>query len=233
MLNGATSQGLEEITLTLSVTVCLTLVVAAHELVHGLGFESTLFDYNEVYSRPFPYLASHSLEYESANGSIITMMRPVSIYDSIIYQNSLSVAKLSQDLTSMGERPTSRDRYLDEFENNPQTISAARKLYTMASSNNLVAIVPDGTKIPLLTFQGKHVPGESVSHLHSIYADSADFLMTSMTPFLETPQSLMKRHKTKSILGPHTLKILEAMGYATRNNPNPKMDNRFGGPIEH
>ena len=230
MLNGATIQMSKLITtLTWNVIVYLTLDVAAHELIHGLGFQSIIFDYQQAYSRPEPYLSSHLIDYESENGSLITKMWPVSIYESLIHLNSLSVAKLSQDLTSMGERPLSRNRYLDEFENNPQTISAARTLYEMRSSSNLVAIVPDGTKIPLLTFQGKQAPGESVSHLDSKYCSSADFLMTNVTPFVDTLQTLMKRYKTKSILGPHTLKILEAMGYATRKNKRPKSEILFAG----
>ena len=93
----------------------------------------------------------------------------------------------------------------------------------MVTMDSLKFKFDDGSFAPVFTNdeanQGRFVSGTSLSHFASKMDTSDDFLMTSYSVSGLTSSRVLQDLGNKPIYGPYTLKVMKAIGYATKDNP--------------
>ena len=192
----------------------------AHEILHGMGFTSTLQNYKVSILRTVSYLAPLVLRDPINNEYYVN---PISIYDSFLYHGKESFAEIGRAFNTIGKQGiTNLKEYGDYLESNPDFMASALQLYDLATSEYLNVILPTGEDI-MLKIKNKNDlnPASSISHFSDEYRQSADFLMTAAHNYGTTLNSEMLKWNSNSVMGPNTMALLEAMGWATRRNPNP------------
>ena len=180
----------------------------AHELTHGLGFTSQISDYKELHGRKISYLAPAIVPSTISQARVIP---PPSVFDSLIW-GTQSFATLGRVVSSFQDtRMLDKEELFKTIENDEIFMNAAQYLYDMAISGNVNIKLPNGNVVPLQSTKGKFVSGESLSHVKSSLSNT-EYLMKPSTQWTAIG-------KTDKAYGPLTLKIMEALGYATASNP--------------
>ena len=142
------------------------------------------------------------------------------MYESFMHSNSESFAKVGNIFGNIKNRSNiTEDGFVDELESNQEFMTAALKLFSMATSDNVYLLLPDNTKIILNTNVEAYHKGTALCHFSDIYKSSPDFLMTAFFKHGQTLNFILNEVNSTSVYGPRTLKTLEAIGWPTRNQP--------------
>ena len=197
----------------------------AHELTHGLGFQSVLSLYQNAYSKAY-YSATFMAEMPTIKGY---RMLPISVYDSLIYEvsgdeminESNSIARLGKVFEDTIEPNIPKEEYSKKFESNGAFMTAVMKLYEMAVSKKLVIAIDDGLTVKIDEFGKFSKQTTPIDHLADQFYNGPDFLMTRDLKAGDTLNSMMQKYNSTSIYGHNTIRILEMMGYKTDVNTWP------------
>ena len=193
-------------------------LVAAHELSHGLGFTTSLTDYNNVFGDALPsYLGPKIFEADNK-----VYMMPATAFDYMIYGGnySTSFGDISNEIFHTGcDNTTLIDCAMSVVSNN----SLGYALYYISTQSKSEIVTPDATKLQLSTKCNDFMPGQCLVHLDDAYAESPEFLMTPSAHPGETLETKLQRLNLYSVYGPMTLKIFEGMGYSTKQNQQQTM----------
>ena len=198
--------------------------IAAHEIIHGLGFHSTFINYKTVYGRSIDYLGPSLLSIGT-----LTLIKPISIFDSLLYSNVKSFQELSDTVRILEYQDLSKLEFLERMEADKDIIDSARELHAMATSGNVQLKLNDGQELELYSPSIFDIKS-SLSHLPKTIVDlplqnhAAEHLMMHVGAEESTldllSESLRSQNiTTNGILGPKTVQLLEQMGYSTRNHP--------------
>ena len=213
--------------------------MAARELTHGLGIFSILENYQQMRARKISYVAP-ALGYYGTPKQI--KMLPFTIFDSFLHYKTTSFAELGQIFYKSKWSPSTlwkntlgpffdtvgQDQWINEFENSKDLLNVAKILYSYSKSSDLAAVLSDGTRIPLANTSplppkdGRDETPQPLTEFNFLsveFDNTADFLTTRDIKAGDTLNSLMERANSEYLFGPNTLKLLEAIGYATRNQP--------------
>ena len=181
--------------------------VTAHELMHGLGFFSGLTIIKGD-SRMSSGLAASSL-YEFTSG--IIQHAPPCVLDSLLYGNGDQSAANILTANTAGFW----GKVAGPTQSNKPTVSAMKRLYKTLTRETLYYKLGDGTNLKLHQEQGQFRPP---AHVDPIYNEGPEFLMTLGNGRGLTLNNVMDDGNFSAVLGPSTLKVMEKLGYATRNN---------------
>ncbi|CAG8532006.1 3197_t:CDS:2, partial [Scutellospora calospora] len=149
-------------------------MVILHELIHGLGFMSSLDDYiNNTPTGLTPYIIPSGNNYH--------------FYEDI-FDKYMSVQSSGQTITSITKQmdvfgnttyPTP-DSFVSAFESSSQ-YNLAKNLYSEATKPNSFALLSGSNKIVLETSLTPYNSKSSVSHFsYETYSNTSDFLMRYM-----------------------------------------------------
>ena len=191
----------------------LILVTAVHELIHGLGFSSNLYDYQSLMNRPIPYLAPSLVETEGGK----VYFSPITAFDGLIF-SSYSARQLGADLSTLPARKGTRAEFLEKIESNPTAIAAAQNLYRTAVSGSAMLQLSGYTHLGLYTPR-EFSPGTSIVHVDKTLMNTKEFLMTPFNNNNETLKTIMVRNGHEYVIGPKLMSVMEQIGYATVNKP--------------
>lgn len=109
----------------------------------------------------------------------------------------------------------------------------AEALYQQATNGlDLYAAVPDGTKVWMETSLQPFADGSSLSHVdEATYLNTDDYLMVYSAQRGVSLQSLNQKYPLGP-LGPNLLRVLAAMGYVIRPNPNTTTPTTIQPPLK-
>ncbi|RHZ84077.1 hypothetical protein Glove_85g154 [Diversispora epigaea] len=200
-----------------------------HELIHGLGFESSWNDDLEYLDRQkttglTPDFLFHSNEflgfYEYIFDRYVNFLSSSSVVStstSYTYQLNMAVAK-----------KTSFNTYSDfvtEVKSSSQWKYAESALIHAITNYSLYFAPAKYTSsnkgVYLESGLYPFARGSSISHVSIIYEKTPDFLMTWKQDPGETLEETIQFVNYTSPIGPGILSILESIGYETDNSPNP------------
>ena len=102
--------------------------------------------------------------------------------------------------------------------NNKQVAASMIELYRMIESESLRIRFPNNDSVLMYHFRFD-VEYTPIRYFGNVLASGPDFLMS---PFFRPGTSLiseMKKLKVDSPIGPYTIRVMEALGYATKANP--------------
>lgn len=207
-----------------------------HEILHGLGFASSLNDYFEKGLVTFlPDIKAPAPGNDEVNfGSDISDLSfSELIFDKFVYLKNTN-RKLSEYLKEFNAL---KSPYLeDPFFANPKLKTLSRELTKAATiKNNLIFQVnPKAEPIYLESSLYPFKAGSSISHLDKdFYENSQDLLMVYRREGKDLIDVIKYLGDFKTApYGPHTLAILEAIGYTLNKSPNLDMSyiKLAGGP---
>ncbi|KAJ9056128.1 hypothetical protein DSO57_1036222 [Entomophthora muscae] len=172
--------------------------VLSHELIHGLGFVSSLVQ-SEAGVLPWPNSSDTRLTYtEFAMDEYLFDARTNLPLSSLTSQ--LPLKNASADI----------GHYIEE----------------LATHHGYFELRVDNLSIPLETSLRPFRIGSSVSHLDSdTYAQTQDVLMIYRINKGKTVREYIRSHSkwNTAPYGPHTLKVMQAMGYTLNPSPSLRM----------
>ena len=193
-------------------------LIAAHELTHGLGFASGLTEYKTSDGNSIPFLAPEFVE-SMYLGFGTNSMAPINVFDTLIFGKN-SLLEFGQRINKLGQKKMSQPDYLKEMQQDSDVLSAASELYQMVRGAKLEFRFPDGATAPVFTqADGKFLKGTSLSHFSNELNTTSDYLMTPYTEDGVASNERLQKYRERSIYGPLTLKVMEAIGYPTVRNP--------------
>ena len=181
-------------------------LVAIHEITHGLGFQSGLYNYQNDLNRPIPYLAT----YIGQTTSKRRLFYPIGPFESLIPRFSELIGIIS-DFKPAG---SNAQECLHSLESNQTVLQAAQELYRLATSESLSIPLGNNDLFPL------HSPklfdrSTSLTHAHISMRDKVDFIMVPAAIYgLSIDYAL---NKLPSIYGPATTEIFKMLGYSTKD----------------
>ncbi|KAI9092589.1 hypothetical protein DFS34DRAFT_652878 [Phlyctochytrium arcticum] len=203
--------------------------VVAHELTHGLGWDSSLVPYNVLYkdygqSKTLyvaPGLYFHGVPAEP----IVDNWMPLTAFDSLIKVGASQqpLEELTAPLYdfwpkySSGIDVTLRD-FIASFERSGDPFQAAAKIHDLItqSPSPQPGLRIGSTTIYATTRAGTYEPGSSLTHIDLSYNTTQDFLMVpSMGGMVgkSLQQLIDSQNKGGGIYGPHALEVLRALGW--------------------
>jgi hypothetical protein len=201
--------------------------VVAHELTHGLGVDSGWVQYsgfynmltnNAGYLAPLPFAQGNSDQ-----SSVVSTFSPLTIYDSFLRSRSENLADLGRNVMRFRPNQLRLPIFISTFESSPQ-MQSARQAMSGASGgqDSLRFQAPSGPAISLHS-PTRFQQGTSITHVDSRLSNTLDFLMIpAITPLLgQRLEQIMQRLNATSIYGPGTMAMMSAIGWPTRENPEP------------
>ncbi|CAJ0922457.1 16151_t:CDS:2 [Entrophospora sp. SA101] len=135
----------------------------------------------------------------------------VSIWDPSPYFVTVNTTELLNKFAPKGTKFDSEDDFYAKFQNSAQ--------YKIAT--DMLNLNP-------------YQPGSSVSHVsQALYLKSIEFLMSYQEPQGKTLKDVIKNggNYVGGSIGPKFLSILESLGYATADNPNPEIPTLLDPPF--
>ena len=189
---------------------------AVRELLHGMGFQS------QLYPTEIPWINSMvavpGLENSVDKDRHISMFT-LSAFDNLL-SGSFSFAKQGIILgRGAPGKPGLTIKHLSYIlKQSPSLASAMIELYRMISSDSIRIKFSDGESVLMHHFR-YNVEYTPIRYFGNVLASGPDFLMS---PFFRPGTSLiseMKKLKVDSPIGPYTIRVMEALGYATKANP--------------
>ncbi|CAG8482211.1 11288_t:CDS:10 [Diversispora eburnea] len=221
--------------------------VILHELFHGLGFTSSYRDHvnnaldmkSDALS-PIPVLTFETEE--------PTLLDPVlfegfaeSIFDRFVMvlpdtsdptgTPPTSFTNFTNQLNNFGPPNTNfstANDFFNELMASPEWTNVAKYLFKKATLEKSMMFVPrdvdivDGTFLE--TSLNPYAPGSSISHVsEAVYSDTSDFLMRfALEPGLTIDDLIISGGNfSGGAVGPRLISIMNSLGYATADNPNP------------
>ncbi|CAG8758426.1 17973_t:CDS:2, partial [Racocetra fulgida] len=212
------------------------LELIVHEIVHGLGFITS-----------WKPLLNSNVTTELVPRLNITMdgdsTKPLTYYGFVetIFDAFLVTAegdKFSNftdqlnNFTPLGTKFQNQQAFLDSFMNSTQYNIAKMVLNYSQTPNSMVFLAnPQSELIWLETTLFPYLKGSSISHFSlQIYDNTTDFLMTYLQRPGRSLETAMKQNNATCAIGPKLLLLLETIGYATPNKPNPEIPSPIDPP---
>ena len=195
----------------------------AYTLTEGLGFKLSLIstttpDGNDILVPPIKYLPE-------TNSTILLLPSP---FDFLVQSKRIegsiadTILTLKSIAESYGNVRIEGRMTKTMLLNNSAFLGLVERLGQMQMNGLELGL--NGTNLPILTMGYP---------LAASLNTTAEFLMTSPLS-RESLESLNRRHGIQNMYGPKTLRILEGMGYATRQRPEIlKLDFQGGAPKFH
>ncbi|KAG9294930.1 hypothetical protein G9A89_003963 [Geosiphon pyriformis] len=203
------------------------LSVIVHELMHGLGFFSGWSNYlGDETEALIPYPI-----YILKNGCSQFIEMAFDQYMIVIPQNR-NVTSYTDILNKFSTNSctgfSSLKSFRNAFEKSPQ-YETAKTMYKHSITKNSLGFLPRGKKdikdaLILETGLGTYQQGSSIGHVdYQTYTNSSDFLMRFMQDDCVSLQDaiLAGGNYKGGAIGPKLKMVLETLGYATQDNPNP------------
>ncbi|CAG8724278.1 6835_t:CDS:2, partial [Ambispora leptoticha] len=205
------------------------LFVILHELIHGLGFTSSWDDYlNDIPEALTPDLGSSTT---SSGKEYQFIEYAFDQYLVIIPQNKNMTSYASQEnlySIGVGSKYSNIDEFAQGFVDSQQ-YNVAKNLFTYAVTANAMGFLPSGTNnlkdaVILETSLKPYQQGSSISHVsYTKYTNTSDFLMRFLQDRGVSLEDaiLAGGNYSGGPIGPNLKLVLETLGYATQDNPNP------------
>ncbi|CAG8718784.1 12350_t:CDS:2, partial [Funneliformis mosseae] len=207
--------------------------VMIHELMHGLGFLSLwtkISDKLELIPMFVP-------KFSGTNGAQIndtTLIKDVTVKESaldksmIFLSNGSPVSSITKHISDyMIKNPGETDLF-EKF--GQSEIKMLTDMYILATTPKSLGLLPRGSTnfvsdaIILETAINPFIQGSSISHFDlATYQNTSDFLMMFQAVDGKTIEELIKDggNYPGGVIGPKLKLMLETIGYATEDNPNP------------
>ncbi|CAG8446964.1 2398_t:CDS:2 [Diversispora eburnea] len=204
------------------------LYVVLHEMMHGLGLASNWDDYiNDT-----PESLTPEISLSMSDGLIKFNGFFEAAFDKYLIQiptgkrTSLITDQLNSFANGKGSTFSNSNDFITQFKSSSQYSLAVDMMKNAVNSNSLGFLPRGGTNfsdlIILETSLNPYQPGSSVSHLdHKTYNSTSDFLMIYIADRGIDVDTLLSDNKAQSPIGPKLKILLETMGYASPDNPNP------------
>ena len=184
------------------------IVVAIHEIIHGLGFYTSLISFEDEYGMLPRFLGPRIVK--DVNG--LTCVDSMAIFDDLIqdFGNLISV------LSSFPCKKQSGYDYIRSMQNNATIVEAGKKLYMRSTYSTLRVMTADNF-LYFLNSPNVFKSGTSIVHSSSGSRKSnPDFMMAPETGQGISVDLMMRDFGWTSVLGQGVRGMLEMMGYSTR-----------------
>ncbi|CAG8487377.1 15954_t:CDS:2 [Racocetra persica] len=210
------------------------LYVVLHEMIHGLGLASNWGDYinddNPTAITPDLSLVTDDDSKLKFNGFMESAFDKYIIYLSSGRKTSEVTDKLNKFPGGTDAKFSNMKEFKAKFKASPQYELALDMMKTMTTPYSLGFLPHDSTEsaqaIILETNLNPYCQGSSVSHVDfNTYNNTCDFLMKYLADHGATMRTITTSRGCTDAIGPELILILETMGYATSNNPNPYKPN--------
>jgi hypothetical protein len=200
--------------------------VVLHELTHGLGFESAWVQYSGYYTmltRNAGYLAPLPFAQGSSDQSaIVSTFSPLSIFDSFL-RSTTDFATLGREILKYRPKDIRLPDFISGFESSPQFANARLAMTGATGGTDALRFQPVNGQSISLHSPSRFQQGTSISHVDSRLATTPDFLMIpAITPLVgQRLDQIMASVNASSIYGPGTMAIMSAIGWPTKQSPEP------------
>ena len=202
-------------------------MVVAHELTHGLGFSTSLQCTKNSKYPDFEYLFPGIL-HDKAKNEVGVL--PISIYDSLVHSGPISVKNWCRELQKFRAVGIKPNVFNDDLDCNAEFMAIVLNLFSLATlqlkKSGLTNVdepilkFKDGSNAGIKAMDGYFRPGKSLCHLADHFKQTPDFLMTSGKRRGVTLNSQMSKYDSRMVYGPNTLKVMESLGWHTKESPN-------------
>ncbi|CAJ0879198.1 8860_t:CDS:2 [Entrophospora sp. SA101] len=158
----------------------------------------------------------------------------VSIWDPSPYFVTVNTTELLNKFAPKGTKFDSEDDFYAKFQNSAQYKIATDMLKYATTPLSFVNNTANDQLFYLETSLNPYQPGSSVSHVsQALYLKSIEFLMSYQEPQGKTLKDVIKNggNYVGGSIGPKFLSILESLGYATADNPNPEIPTLLDPPF--
>ncbi|KAG9286285.1 hypothetical protein G9A89_014271 [Geosiphon pyriformis] len=203
------------------------LFVILHELIHGLGFTSSWDDYLNV--EPEALTPDLGEGIENGRSTYQFVEYAFDQYMVVIPQNRNATSYTDALNTfSTSSRFSDIDTFANAFVESSQ-YDTAKTMFKYAITKNSLGFLLKGAKSPqdaliLETSLDPYQQGSSISHVdYKTYTNTSDFLMRYLQDRGVSLQDaiLAGGNYKGGPIGPKLKMVLETLGYATQDNPNP------------
>ena len=207
-------------------------MVVARELTKAMGASSNLERYSEPNRYAGPEIISnsshHYLSYISPFDSFIYGVPPLSgnkrTRSSEVISNrerlGQSVANIAKEMEAIQlivySGPNLDSLTIPVASNIPSFAASTRKIYQSITTPGLELRFSSGVRIPLQSLRLQ----DRLLTLDASLSTTPDFLLSDFDLRGVRLSTRMREFAMKSIYGPKTLSLLEAIGWPTRRNPN-------------
>ena len=150
-------------------------------------------------------------------GSLNVDIFPHSILDSFVYGNGdKSLAEMAIPIVSFGERINLFQGYKYALFSNKTVKDSATLLYHTMNTERLHFKAAFGLQLP-----AHSIPGQIISpnHFDMTLKNGTELIMCPQGDLGTTLNGILDAKGMKSVFGPITLKLIEAIGFSTRSNP--------------
>ncbi|CAG8776864.1 3124_t:CDS:2 [Dentiscutata erythropus] len=207
------------------------LYVVLHELIHGLGFASNWGDYiNE--NNPKAMTPDIALVPDGSDSTLKFNGFMESAFDKYIinmssgHRTSEITNKLNTFANETGTKFSDDDDFNAKFKSSPQYKLALNMMKTVITPSSLGFLPHDSNDLAeaiiLETHLNPYQEGSSVSHVDfNTYNTTNDFLMKYLADLGVNLRTMTTSRGCTEIIGPKLKLILETIGYATSDYPNP------------
>ncbi|CAG8461916.1 7688_t:CDS:10 [Diversispora eburnea] len=206
------------------------LPVVLHELMHGLGFRSNWGTWVGTEGViPFPIFSEGSNQTLIFNGFIeycfdkyLVLLNP----DCKDYKPTSLVTKEFNNFSGgPGSKFNNTTEFIIEFKNSTQFNYYGKKMLNITTKPKDYGFqIYAEDALILETSYDPFSQGVSIVHVdQSTYQNSSDFLMKASFRFGETMEQIIKDFGDSKYgpIGPKLRKVMETLGYESKNNPNP------------
>lgn len=213
--------------------------IVAHELTHGLGFDTGWSSYFSVYSglttdasylSPLLYASGNSID-----NAIVQNIEPLNIWDTFVKSNlnDRSFMENGRAITAFANAGKSLRQYIQDFEKSGRPYQAAQQVFaTVVSGPRAIRFEPSsGPTLQLNTKRGSYQPGSSIAHVdYDTYFQSPDFLMIPAVQNLtgQTLDQIIAQNTRNQglpnggVYGPGLIAMMHAIGWPISSDPEPQ-----------
>ncbi|CAI2183989.1 14573_t:CDS:2 [Funneliformis geosporum] len=215
-------------------------LVLAHEFLHGLGFLSSWDEYlnfdTPIGLSPFPSFLITTDDLSSSNIGPITFTGfqefPFDRYLSLTKDN-IPLSSIADKINQFANSTTTfanEQEFTNAFTNSSQYLECKQMLQNSITKDSIVFKLSDNDLYTIETSLVPYKQGSTLKHGDfDTFSNSTDFLMRWRSPRQVTMENLLSINGNVSDytnpIGPKTLKVLEALGYTIKNNPNEQTAN--------
>ncbi|CAI2164962.1 6866_t:CDS:2 [Funneliformis geosporum] len=207
--------------------------VVVHEMIHGLGFFNAYSQYTGYNATiPLNVKLDEENSFNNLNEIVENGMFLEFAMDkyTVLLKDGTPISYFFKKLNSYFVQFNSTSINTTDFINSPQ-FKIAEKLYELSITPLTIGVLPKGAvnyknAIPLETSITEFNAGSTLGHVDFFtFYNTADFLMVASAETWVglTAQELVKLRGNYAggLIGPKLKLVLENLGYATDDNPNP------------
>ena len=188
---------------------------ALRALIQGMGFQSELYlSKMKVDGKRVVVPGLQNLDGRAQHISLFTL----SAFDNLL-SGSTTFASHGKVLAGANRQPTMVMKDMPRvLINNEKVVDSMIELYRMIESESLRIKFSNNDSILMyhFRFDEDYTP---IRYFGNVLSSGPDFLMSPFFRPGTTLKSEMKKLKVDSPIGPYTIRVMEALGYATKANP--------------